>query len=130
MNKANSILKHENKKWPKKLKQLYQSEWPKNAPENVIEVWRSRKFLVQVYIEKNANSSAIRLSVCRTAIKADGRWQDNISWDELQELKSQCGHGDKAAIEIYPPDKDVVDVANMRHLWLLSTPPPFMWENK
>lgn len=64
--------------------------------------------------------NAIRLSVNRTTLGDNGRWVENITWDELQELKRQCGFGDWYAIEVYPRDKDVVNVANMRHLWVLQ----------
>lgn len=29
--------------------------------------------------------------------------------------------------EVFPAESDVVNVANMRHLWLLREPPPFGW---
>jgi hypothetical protein len=53
------------------------------------------------------------------------RWADGITWDTLQLLKRECGHGERWAVEVYPPDTDIVNVANMRHLWLLRAPPPF-----
>ena len=30
-------------------------------------------------------------------------------------------------LEIYPPDDQVIDVANMRHLWLLDEAPAYAW---
>lgn len=42
-------------------------------------------------------------------------------------LKAECGRGDKWAVELYPPDEAVVNVANIRHLWLLPEPPAFGW---
>ena len=67
-----------------------------------------------------------RLSICRTAITGD-RWTDGISWNDIQRLKHECGRGDKFAVEIYPADKDVVNVANMRHIWILDEPPVYAW---
>jgi len=71
----------------------------------------------------------IRLSVCRTTLN-DDRWQDGITWDELQQLKQQCGYGELDAIEIYPADAHLVDVANMRHLWVMAEPVSFKWRRK
>ena len=118
----NKILKKENKKWPKVLTQVKREQWPASKPINLVEVWRSRYFLVQLY----SGHDVTRMSVCRAAIKGD-RWLDNISWDELQKLKAECGRGNKPAIEMYPPDIDIVNVANMRHLWILNEAPEFMW---
>lgn len=52
---------------------------------------------------------------------------DGITWDELQALKRQCGFGDRFAVEVYPADLDVVNVGNLRHLWVLQGALPFAW---
>jgi len=122
--KLNKLIEEENVKWPEKLKQVPEESWPTSKPKSLIEVWRSRGFLVQIYQEVNVK----RMSVCRTAVKTDGKWAEEITWVELQELKSQCGYGKKTATEVYPPDSDVVNVANMRHLWILDEPPHYMWK--
>ena len=118
----NEYLEQENRKWPKRLMLVPVKQWPTSPPEALRSVWRSRDFLVQVYRE----NKTVRLSVCRTQL-IGARWEDNITWDDLQRLKAECGYSDKCAIEIYPPDKDTVNVANMRHLWVTSAP-EFMWK--
>lgn len=89
-------------------------------------MWISRDFLVQVFLEKRA----IRLSVNRTTIQSDGRWSDRITWDELQAIKREVGYGDRFAVEIYPADRDLVNVANMRHLWILRDPLGIGWRSE
>ena len=89
-------------------------------------VWRSREYLVQVFEPKNGGQ---RMTVSRTSVEA-GMWRDGISWDELQLLKRQCGFGDFWAVEIYPADADIVNVSNMRHLWILAFPPDFAWRKR
>ena len=119
--KQRRALDAENKKWPETLVSVPRESWPatNNPPA---EVWRSRSFLVQIYQERGAE----RLSTCRTHTTGD-RWADNITWDELQEIKRQCGRGMKFAVEIFPADNEVVNVANMRHLWILPDAPAFAW---
>lgn len=90
-------------------------------------VWRSRRFLVVLWIEPN---TARRLTCQRTKIRPDGQWEDGITWDDLQRLKTEAGFGDAWAVEAYPPSADVVNVANMRHLWLLDAPPHYGWKAK
>jgi len=123
--RMNELMEEENAKWPARLKKLSKHEWPATQQQWLMEVWRSRGFLVQVYYQGEVK----RLSVCRTTIKQNGNWAEEITWNDLQALKEQCGYGDKAAVEIYPPDKDVVNVANMRHIWILDTPPNYMWKD-
>lgn len=116
-------LQAENRQWPEALRLIPREDWPRSAPPNVIEAWRSRAFLVQVYQERDG---IVRLSVCRTT--TDGRdWIADIGWEELQRLKSECGRGTMDAVEVYPAANDVVNVANMRHLWVLPDPLTFAW---
>lgn len=111
-------LQAENKKWPPTLRDVPRSEWPsylQNTPALYC-VMRSRDFLVQIFMADAPAS--FRLSVCRTRLNGE-QWQDGITWDELQRLKREAGFAAFDAIEIYPPDSDIVNVANMRHLWIM-----------
>lgn len=99
--------------------------WPTAAP---IEAWRSSNFGVSVYAEAGG---AERISVARAAINVfSGRWVDDIAWEDLMQIKNEIGRGDKWAVELFPPDKEIVNGANMRHLWILPEPPPYGWRNK
>lgn len=110
-----AALKRDNKAFPKHLIPIDFSE--KHAEAGLIEAWRSRDFCVQIYDRKDSN--AIRMSVSRTDIKGD-RWVENITWDDLQRLKRECGRGMLEGFEIYPKDDDIVNVANMRHIWIFK----------
>ena len=86
----------------------------KNAP---VEAWRSNKYLVQVY----DIGEMLRISVNRTEINIKAkRWLDGISWDYLMRIKHELGYGDHDAVEMYPRNYDVINVANIRHLWVLK----------
>lgn len=53
-------------------------------------------------------------------------WSDRrtpISWDELQSVKNEVFGEDAWAIEVYPPESEVVDEAPFRHLWLVESGP-------
>lgn len=112
-----------NKKRSGVLQEIPRSEWSCSEDETRIKVWISRNFLVQEFKEENA----IRLTVNRTTIQSTGRWIDNIEWDDLQLIKREIGYGDYYAIEIYPRECDLVNVANMRHLWILPEPLSIGW---
>lgn len=120
-----SELSRENARHPAWLVPIPRAEWPIGYPAHLLEAWRSRDWLVQVF----EDGGTLRLSVCRTALAPRGeRWADGISWDDLQRLKRECGRGHLDAVEIYPADRDVVNVANMRHLWLVEPGVlPFAW---
>lgn len=120
-------LERANAKLSTVLEMVPHSEWP-SYPAKLIEVWRSRNFLVQVFKE---GQDVTRLSICRTKVNTSaGRWEEGISWEELQQLKRECGYGGLDAVEVYPADRDVVNVANMRHLWIMAEPLPFAWRSK
>ena len=121
-------LERDNAKRPDRLQEIPRAQWPANAPPTIMRVFRSRDYLVQEYREPNPLVIS-RLSICRTSISGN-RWKDGITWDELQRIKNECGYGNTDAIEIYPADNDVVNVANMRHLWVLDAPIPFAWRKQ
>jgi hypothetical protein len=120
------LLREENRRFPVHLVEIPADEWPDPVPARLVRVLRSCAFAVQVYREP---CGVLRLSCCRAALRADGRWVDGITWEELQALKAQAGYADREAIEIYPPADQVVDVANTRHLWVLPAGErmPFSW---
>lgn len=95
----------------------------RRAGKRPVAAFQSPQFLAAVYVDP---SGYTRLSVNRVR-QTNGMWDDGISWDELQKIKSLIGFGDAWAVEAYPPDSEVVNVANIRHLFLLPSAPPFGW---
>jgi hypothetical protein len=124
VDRARRHLRNENHRWPAHLVKVPRASWPECMPARLFEVWRSSGFLVQVFREPD---DVVRLSIMTTWVDDAGRSQDGISWDDLQRLKRECGFGDRDAVEVFPSDRDVVNVANMRHLWVLSSPLTFKW---
>lgn len=121
--KQRKKLEEENQGWPAYLVQIPENEWPDGFREFRMAVWRSSGFLVQIFEPRNGGQ---RMTVSKT-FTAGGTWLDGITWDELQQLKKECGFGDRWAVEIYPPDAEIVNVSNMRHLWILEKHPAFAW---
>jgi len=120
-------LERDNAKQPKELHEVPREQWPRAIQNStLLRVLRSRDFLVQEFQARLP--AVVRISVCKTSLAGD-RWQDGISWDDLQRLKRECGYGNRDAIEIYPADADVVNVANMRHLWIMAESVKCAWRN-
>lgn len=118
-------LAADNRRQSVHLFEVARSAWPPvQHPPGLTRVWRSQGFLVQQYELAN---EPIRLSINRARLADNGRWVDGITWDEIQRLKRECGYGDRYACELYPDDRDLVDVANVRHIWLLDEAPSFAW---
>lgn len=109
-----------------RMREIPKVEWQRevrsDAKTIVIKVFKGRGFLVQV----RKHNDTIRLSINKVKHHfEDGRpiWEDGITWDELQAIKNECGYADKWMCEYYPPEEDVINVANIRHLWLMDKPP-------
>lgn len=122
-------LERDNAKLPLQFVAVPPEQWPEKAsyrnPPSA--VWRNRFFLVQEFNELSALGPVKRLTVVRSVMQSNGRWEDGISWEELQDIKREIGFGNHYAIEIFPRDCDVVNVANMRHLWVLASPLDIGW---
>jgi hypothetical protein len=123
----NKQLAKDNQSCPSELIEWPRSEWPFSADTDGApsKVWRSKLFLVQQY-------PAIAPALCRLSVnitaRSGERWADGITWDQLQQIKRQVGYGGFDAVEVYPDDDNVVNVANMRHLWILEPSAlPFAW---
>ncbi|AHG22162.1 hypothetical protein Z042_22940 [Chania multitudinisentens RB-25] len=103
-------------------------KWPINQHDSTREaVYINHEFLVQVFAEANGIK---RLTINLTALGAGMRWKDGISWDALQVIKDALGFSDQDAVELYPAQADIVNVANMRHLWVLPEKVNFGWRHK
>lgn len=118
-NKANQ------KRLPSRMQSVAREHWPSDSDPSRIAVFVSKEFLVQVFSEPPGS----RVSVNRVQAGSAG-WKADISWDELQRVKREIGMGFAWAVEIYPPESQVVNVANMRHLWVygLGQAPDFGWK--
>jgi hypothetical protein len=117
-----AYLKQENAKWGLQMEDVSEIFWPRVNP-SPIRIMRNSDFLAQIFASVNGGQ---RISICRCAITRDGDWRADISWEELMAVKSQCGFSDHWAVEVFPPDNEVVNVANMRHLWIIPQP-TFAW---
>jgi len=121
-----AYLREQNKAYGLLFVRIPEEQWPKTEPRPV-ECFRNSQFLVQIFAHEDGAS---RMTICRTVIGDDGMWKDGIAWEELQSVKNQCGYAHCWAVEIFPPSQEVVNVANMRHLWLLPEAPSFAWKRK
>ena len=121
-------LQKEAGKYPRHLIPVPTTEWPERLRSEAdrLNVWRSRDYLVQVFREPAP--CCARLSILRTSIDSAGDWHQDIPWEDLQRLKSECGFGHLDAVEVYPNDKDVVNVANIRHLFVMADRLEFAWK--
>lgn len=117
------------KTYGRRMELVPECEWPFfPAFETIpLKVWRSKDYLAVLY-EQRADGMR-RLTVNSTRRMPNRRrksgtdWRDGITWDELQRVKNECLGEDVWCVEVYPAQGDVMDVANMRHLWPLDEPP-------
>lgn len=76
-------------------------------------VVKNNIFIVQVYRRQTARGVALQLAVRRND-------EEEIrGWDDLQRVKNEIAGPERTAIEIFPPEAEVMDQANMRHLFVL-----------
>ena len=104
---------------------LPESKWPKKQLDNKnrpLCVWMSDVYQATLWCNGH-----LRLSINHIERAEKFTYKDGISWDDLQKVKSAVGYGDWQAVEIYPPDSDVIYDANVRHLWLMHHPLDFQW---
>jgi hypothetical protein len=74
----------------------------------------SNEYIVEKYQLLSHRAFAFRLAIKRED-KSTIR-----SWRILQDIKNAIAGEDSAAIEVYPPESEVTDTANMYHLWVFK----------
>jgi hypothetical protein len=135
MSKANGIamqrryLRAESAKYTRAFVEIPRETWPdmtRGVTVAPTRAWRSRDFLAQLYHEP---SGGVRLTISTTEMLPSGEWREGLTWDVLQAIKREVGFGDRWAVEVFPPEAEVVNVANMRHLWLLDAAPTYGWQH-
>ena len=87
--------------------------------EYSVKAWKSKKYFVAAFKEIDC----IRLDIERNDHKP------GISWDELRQIKIDCGFGDWDGVEFYPSEKDVIYTGNWRHLYLFQYELPLIRRN-
>lgn len=120
-----SFMHAENRKYGQVLMRVPRAQWPHEIKDLFL-VFRSRDFLVQ-FFTRTPRPAVCRMTVSRTMIDAKGEWLQGITWDDLMRLKGEAGFGACWAVEVFPPQWEVVNVANMRHLWILEKKPEYAW---
>jgi hypothetical protein len=55
---------------------------------------------------------------------------DRPTWHEMQRIKSDLAGPDATGIEVYPPDREIVDQADMFHLWIVSDLPFSLFDDR
>jgi len=111
---------------PFKMIEVPRDKWDSvrdgNSKADLLKVFKSDRFLVQVRM----HNDVVRICVNKvkwTNVGGKPIWADGITWDELQEIKDQCGFRDTWLCEYYPPRDKIINVANIRHLWVLRCEP-------
>ena len=86
-------------------------------PEDIKTIFRSKKFTVIQY-KPNRLDGKQRFSITRNEWSSkERRYVGDITWDEIMEIKRQIGLGDVECWEYYPKDSEVINEANMRHIF-------------
>lgn len=129
MNATRAYMREQNRRYGPHLVRIPNPDWPLDAfsvGHLPSEVWRSRQYLVVIWQQGDYE----RLSVNRTELVAGSvnRFKEDISWEDLQRLKAECGRGECWCVEIYPADHHLVNVQNMRHLFVLKDAPEYAWK--
>lgn len=81
----------------------------RRAPDRL---FRNNIFCVQVFEEKTSWGPCERAMI--------RRWDESPidSWDQIQRIKNLVFGVDRVALEVFPRDRYLVDVANLRWIWV------------
>lgn len=84
-----------------------------------------RKYLVPIFRKVASSDLKVDQETIKTSIgtvkhlRIKGHGQRNLSWEEMQEIKDREAGKEALAIEVFPPHNEIVNVHNVRHLWVI-----------
>lgn len=95
-------------------------EFPAGVPGDgwcklVRQAWRNKVFAVLVRPEANGIKHLAVSSLTGT----------RPTWWEMQRIKNEIAGEPATAVEVYPPQSEIVDGADMFHLWVMPSALPF-----
>jgi hypothetical protein len=94
--------------------QRVQPELTSPFGEPALAAWVSDDFVAGIFLQG---------ITCRLSIARSNGANTPLSWEELMQVKRDCGFGDYDALEVYPRDGDIFNSGNIRHLYLTGTVP-------
>ncbi len=109
-----------------RLKEVAKNRWP-TSDSRYLRVFKNDKYLVQTMTDNGFIRITVNL-IENIGTMMTPKWAEGISWDNLQNIKDSIGFKDRWCVECYPPTQDIINVANMRHLWVLEEMPKFGWK--
>lgn len=81
------------------------------------EVWRNKQFTVLVWRVPGGTKMSVQRNEWDSHTR---RYKDGITWDEIMEIKRAIGFGNMCGVEFFPPDDEVINIANVRHIWFIE----------
>jgi hypothetical protein len=115
---------------PALLKLIPKSEYPATAnPPSLAYADRANGVIVQIWDNATPGcdgtpwAGTLRVAVKHTRAKNQKQvmsrgYAKPVTWDDLQAIKDHFWP-DRIAVEIFPPKDKIVDVADMRWIWVL-----------
>lgn len=102
--------------WQQKDLQGEQAEAIKKLQGNSIspeQFWFNNRYSVQVFRKFTAWGEILHLLVREHNASAD------VPWRDLQRIKDDLVEPERTAVQVFPARADLVDQANLYHLWVL-----------
>lgn len=94
-------------------------EWVSQRPDEgkgwlseVHTVWKNRAFAVLIRTVDTEWGPVMHAAIRNVS-------ETDIPWRDMQRIKDELFGEERAAVEVFPPSDELVDEANMYHLWVL-----------
>lgn len=84
------------------------------VPEGVNEIYRNNYYFLFVWY----NIPTTKGEATKVLIRANDHKPIKNHWREIQNIKNEIFGKEKIAIEYYPPESDLVDMANIYWIWI------------
>jgi hypothetical protein len=118
---TNNFLRKLGKKWGEWENRKHACDDPR-AVRGLVDAWCNDRFAVQLFCVKGFEW---------LAVKRHHSGAPAPTWAELQRIKNELVGPEREAVQCFPKESDLVDEADMYHLWIApeGEPLPFNFRN-
>ena len=88
-----------------------------NAPEWMTRAYKNNRYVVMI----NDNATIMGITASKAMVQRHDDKPIPGHWRQLQNIKNEIFGRDATAVEFYPPESELEDVANIYWLWVIPT---------
>ena len=92
----------------------------KSVPRGMTRAFSNNRLVIMIFDNESINFLGDRINAIKVMVQRHDDKPIPNHWRELQNIKNKIFGNDATAIEFFPPESELVDVANIYWFWVID----------